>query len=479
MSSPQSSSPQSYISALTADLDRHAPRIDINPEQVKILNEPTEFFQTLKAKIQGAKKRIYLSTLYIGRFEHELLSTIRTTLQQSSSAFRVSILTDALRGTREAPDSSSASLLASLVAEFPDQVEVRMYHTPNLTGIRKALIPKRINEGWGLQHIKLYGIDDEVILSGANLSNDYFTNRQDRYHIFSSKSVTDYFAKIHNAVGNISFLLQPSNVASGFNLAWLASNGIPNPLDAPIAYTRAATSLLAPLVQPELSQPSPKTNTSLYPLFCHPPSINTELPAITTLLSRRIQSYTFTAGYFNPHPIVASSLLKVSSTPTFASGVILTASPYANGFFGSKGISGMLPAAYSHLSLRFLQAAREKHIQLREWKRGFVGQEGGWTYHSKGIWVTFPGKTVEPVGPSATLIGSSNYTTRSYKLDLEVGAVVVTSDERLMQCWKMEEDMLKKPSKLVDERELASMERKASWKVRIAIWIVKLVGGSL
>lgn len=42
-----------------------------------------------------------------------------------------------------------------------------MYHTPNLTGLRKAILPKRINEGWGLQHMKLYGMDDEIIMSGC------------------------------------------------------------------------------------------------------------------------------------------------------------------------------------------------------------------------------------------------------------------------------------------------------------------------
>jgi CDP-diacylglycerol---glycerol-3-phosphate 3-phosphatidyltransferase len=79
----------------------------------------------------------------------------------------VSILTDALRGTRETPEPSCASLLAPLIAEFGERrVEIRMFHTPNLTGIRKAIIPRRINEGWGLQHMKLYGIDDELILSG-------------------------------------------------------------------------------------------------------------------------------------------------------------------------------------------------------------------------------------------------------------------------------------------------------------------------
>lgn len=469
----------SYLSALTTDLDRLAPRIDINAEQIEIIDGPKEFYETLKSKIQKAKKRIYLSTLYIGKTEHELISTIQQALQRNGPDLKVSILTDALRGTREAPEPSCASLLASLVREFPDQVEIRMYHTPNLTGFRKASIPKRINEGWGLQHIKLYGIDDEIILSGANLSNDYFSNRQDRYHVFKSTRVTDYFATIHHAVCKLSFLLQPSGSPSGFELQWPSENPAPNPLNNPKAYIQAATSLLRPLASPKPAPPS-KTSTSLYPLLAHPPTINTELPALTTLLSRPIKSYTFTAGYFNPHPTITTSLLAASSPPNSASGTIITASPYANGFFGSKGISGMLPAAYSHLSLRFLQAARGKNIQLREWQRGIVGQPNGWTYHAKGLWTSLPPQNHETAaGPSATVIGSSNYTTRSYGLDLEVGAIVVTSDEALMRKWKREEEMLAAPSRQVGEEELGSKERRASWKVRGAMWLVKVLGGAL
>ena len=85
----------------------------------------------------------------------------------ASPDLKVSFLTDALRGTREAPEPSCASLLASLVVEFgPERVEVRMFHTPNLVGIKKKAVPRRINEGWGLQHIKLYGFDDELLMSG-------------------------------------------------------------------------------------------------------------------------------------------------------------------------------------------------------------------------------------------------------------------------------------------------------------------------
>lgn len=41
-----------------------------------------------------------------------------------------------------------------------------MFHTPNLNGWKKKYMPKRLNEGWGLQHMKLYGFDDEIMLSG-------------------------------------------------------------------------------------------------------------------------------------------------------------------------------------------------------------------------------------------------------------------------------------------------------------------------
>ncbi|KAL9135296.1 MAG: hypothetical protein Q9175_003518 [Cornicularia normoerica] len=487
-----------------SDLDRLGPRIDINADQIEILDGPTEFYERLRSKIRRAKRIIYLSTLYIGKTEHELISAIRDALIQNGTELKVSILTDALRGTREAPNPSCASLLASLVDEFPDRVEVRMYHTPNLTGLRKVLIPKRINEGWGLQHIKLYGIDDELILSGANLSNDYFTNRQDRYHVFSSKRVADYFARIHDAVCSISFLLQPRDNPSKFILEWPTSNPAPSPLEAPKGYIEAATSLLIPFMKAASSQPPPTTSTSVYPVMCHPPTINTELPVFTALLARRIGAYTFTAGYFNPHPVITSSLLAASSLPNSAPGSILTASPYANGFFGSKGISGLLPAAYTHLSLRFLQAACGKNIQLREWQRGIVGQQDGWTYHAKGLWVTLPADLQRetapntsnktsldpstdlerdysntPAGPSVTLIGSSNYTTRSYGLDLEVGAMVVTKDEGLMQKLKREEELLMSHTNLVKEDDLETKERKAGWKVRIAMWLVKVLGGAL
>ena len=508
----------STIAGIMTELDRLAPRIDIRADQVTILEGPSDFYETLKKKIRGAKRRIYLSTLYIGRSEHELISNIRHALAQNNN-LKVSILTDALRGTRESPNPSCASLVAPLAAEFPNQVEVRMYHTPNLTGLRKRFIPKRINEGWGLQHMKLYGIDDELILSGANLSNDYFTNRQDRYHVFASKRVSDYFARIHDTMCTVSFLLKYRDPSTSYELVWPKSNAAPSPLDDPKGYTKATTNLFNSFITPTFSSnpQSPTQNTSLYPVLTLPHSLNTELPVLQCLLSTvlpRGSSYVFTAGYFNPHPAITASLLACSARSTANTtepqktasaiivGTVVTASPWANGFYGSKGVSGLLPPAYTLLSRRFLQATTEVApgaIELREWRRGTVGTPGGWTYHAKGLWLTLPSTTPDssPLaqtvptdkqtdstatqisGPSVTIIGSSNYTTRSYSLDTEAGAIIVTRDADLQERFRKEEEGLLRYSKAVTENDLRGGERRVGIGVRIAMWIVRVVGGSL
>ena len=407
-----------------------------------------------------------------------------------NQTLKVSFLTDALRGTREDPQPSCASLLAALVTEFgPERVEVAMFHTPNLTGIRKAVLPKRINEGWGLQHMKLYGVDDELIMSGANLSNDYFTNRQDRYHVFSSKEITDYFKRIHDAVCSISFQLKPKDhLPGGFALEWPQNRSCPSPLDDPKGYGSYATRLLNPLIQPATApiNTQPHTDTTVYPLFQFTPlfkprDTSTELPALRTVLHSLSQPslahsrWTFTAGYFNMTPEIR--ILLLASSPSSAT--VLAASPWANGFYGSSGVSGMLPAAYTLLSRRFLDAVADAglgtRIALKEWRRGTVNEPGGWTYHAKGLWVTLPGESQ----PSVSLVGSSNYTKRSYALDLEANCLIVTRDEGLMRRLGEEERWLQEWATEMQRDDYARTERRVGLHVRIAMAIVTLVGGAL
>ena len=41
-----------------------------------------------------------------------------------------------------------------------------------------------MSEVIGVSHLKAYVFDDDVLISGANLSTTYFTKRQDRYYLF-------------------------------------------------------------------------------------------------------------------------------------------------------------------------------------------------------------------------------------------------------------------------------------------------------
>ncbi|KAK8136085.1 hypothetical protein PG984_004025 [Apiospora sp. TS-2023a] len=491
---PAGSSPGSagMLAPFVNELDKIAPSFRIHGSQIQVIRTPSDFYETLKAKIRSAKTRVFLSTLYIGKSEKELITTLQEALR-ANPKLTVSILTDALRGTREAPNPSCASLLAPLITEFgPERVEIRMYHTPNLTGLRKRYVPKRINEGWGLQHMKLYGVDDEIILSGANLSSDYFTNRQDRYHLISSREITEYFARLYAGVTSLSFRVEPSKEAAGFTLQWPSTNAAPSPLEKPDQFVAKATKVVNSLIPPQQKTTQPigskdgqTYDTTIFMLAqlsqLLKPDTSTELPAITHVLQTLSapqyagSSWTFTAGYFNPAPSLTQLLMSSASTNC----TVITASPQANGFYGSKGVSGMLPDAYTYLARRFLMAIkqqkRESAIILKEWRKGTVGEPEGWTYHAKGLWVTLPKES----SPSMTVVGSSNYTKRSYSLDLEAGALVVTENDDLKKRLADEQKWLQEYAAPVTIDDLAKMERRVSFKVRMAMWFVQLVGGAL
>ena len=325
------------------------------------------------------------------------------------------------------------------------------------------------------------------------MSNDYFTNRQDRYHVFSSKAITDYFHKIHHTVCQLSYVITPiPYIEEGYAIEWPEANLAASPIFHPKEYLQKTGKILTEVIKPTTLPPTTTSstltpNTTVYPISQLTPLLipdtSTELPAITSILETLASptyansSWTFTAGYFNPHPSLTALLLSTASK----NNTVITASPQANGFFGSKGISGLLPAAYTLLSRRFIEAAhkagRSEDITLREWRKGTVGEPGGWTYHAKGLWIALNGEK----NPSISVVGSSNYTKRSYSLDLEVGSVIVTRDEGLMKALGEEKDALGsfENTKVMTADDFARSERRVGITVRIAMWIVGKVGGAL
>ena len=62
------------LASITSELDKISPRFDVSADCIEIIRSPTEFYETLKAKISNAQRRVYLSTLYVGKSEEELVS---------------------------------------------------------------------------------------------------------------------------------------------------------------------------------------------------------------------------------------------------------------------------------------------------------------------------------------------------------------------------------------------------------------------
>lgn len=79
---------------------------------------------------------------------------------------QIRLLLDFNRSTRPGPDST-ARILLPLLRDFPDRIEVSLFRSPKLKGLMAKLVPPRFNEGWGTWHPKIYGIDEEVMLSGC------------------------------------------------------------------------------------------------------------------------------------------------------------------------------------------------------------------------------------------------------------------------------------------------------------------------
>jgi CDP-diacylglycerol--glycerol-3-phosphate 3-phosphatidyltransferase len=325
------------------------------------------------------------------------------------------------------------------------------------------------------------------------LSTDYFTNRQDRYHVFDSREITAYYFRLQQTISRFSFRILPSDAPAGYQAVWPDENAAPNPLRDPKAFVAHTNKALHGLVNPppptrpisrlEAGSASPNTRVYLVTQTSQllDPDTSTELPALTAILSvlgrpeYNLSSWVFTAGYFNPDPSLTQRLLDTASSR----GTVITAHPAANGFYKSKGVSGMLPDAYTHLARRFLRgvhcAGRNSAVSLREWRRGTVNQSDGWSYHAKGFWVTMPGDN----DPSLTIVGSSNYTKRSYSLDLEAGAIIVTRDEGLKRRLGDEQRRLQDHTTLTSCDDLATTERRTGLNVRFAMWLVGALGGAL
>jgi len=427
----------------------------VRASSVGVLHTPTQFYERILAGIRGAEKRVVLCSLYLGTGELER-KVVEELHQRHSAvdALRSTVLLDASRGTRESRDgTSSATMLAPVAGAFPSAADVRLFHTPLLRGMLKRLLPPRANEVVGVQHMKFFIFDDDVLCSGANMSTDYFTNRQDRYvTVEGEASFADYCADLVNCVGSFSYrLLAPcegsqhgsKGIEGGYSLA--LPEGCPSPSAEHGKFAEFAKGKLAALKasmgerqsteavdvagivekanggnREDVAWITPSLEMQMF-------GLDEDKEMLLQLLKRLNTGHWFLAtAYFNVSETVTKAIARSA-----AAWSVLTASPKANGFFGAKGLAGYIPDMYRSNEVEFLrlvdyeQEEEDGRTTLHEYERE------GWTFHGKGLW-WYP-MTASAYRPVLTVFGSSNFGKRSYARDIEAQLTLVTANQSLQQ----------------------------------------------
>ncbi|KAK4446372.1 hypothetical protein QBC34DRAFT_411591 [Podospora aff. communis PSN243] len=489
-------------------IDDSLPRFEVASSKIDILNHPSEFLDALLAGVASARSRIFLCSLYIGTDVPVLVSALRTALRTQPN-LTLCVLLDRLRCTRPGPESdgttrTTARMLLPLLREFgPERVVLRFYHTPSFRGLWKWLVPSRLNEGFGLQHIKLCGFDDQVIVTGANLSSEYFTNRQDRYYRFSdSPSLVQYLDALATTLGGFSYSMIQTFDAQEPTFDWPNTNYTLLPLEQSDETTirEAAHRHLMPVIwncktREKGTRGKTTADTVVYPLAQFTPLLgrlgthdshrSTHEWAVTHLLGfilAHCATWTLSTPYLALTPGLRRWLTGNQIRPTSRpqTGTVIAAAPEAMSFYGAKGLARYIPRAFSE-EFRKLQRLIDLNApsttpSLLQWRRGIAHAKNGWTFHAKGWWIG--GVCDEKDDLSMTSIGSSNYGERSLNLDLELDLLIVTRDPELKRRIHGEERKILKYGQSVGRAGQGKRGKSPGHMLEgVVVWVLMLVIG--
>ena len=332
----------------------------------------------------------------------------------------------------------------------------------------------------GVFHIKLYIIDDEVILSGANLSEEYFNDRHDRYlHIIKGgNGLVDWYAEL------VDVLCEHSNKYQGVN----------NVLDDSVKPSQDLIAAVKQLLHSPKSDAG-KTDTlddmdessivaMACPTFQAPRHYGVDYRSDTQVLVdllRDTQNYQndkpvtlrLSSAYLNPTDTLQSAWRSLQSLHCLTAGYV------SHGFrpkkkAGNKGMT-WIPAVFD---------AFARHVSLKGAHVWYYTRDG-WTYHAKGLWISaamklYDSSQKENNKKDAHFIdeedllcvthGSGNFGERSQRLDMESNLfLVLPPGSPLIRQHKEEWDSLCDFVVPADQTESLPLQ----WYIRLILPMIK------
>ncbi|XP_026724894.1 CDP-diacylglycerol--glycerol-3-phosphate 3-phosphatidyltransferase, mitochondrial [Trichoplusia ni] len=411
-----------------------APCFPVHASTVNIINDPKKFYDTLCERFRNANRRISVASLYLGTgpMERTLVDITSRNLEKHKD-LTFKILLDHQRGTRG--EKNSVTMLQEIINDYHNtKCSVNLYQTPRLHGSWSKALPARYNELIGLQHMKIYIADDSVLLSGANCSNDYFEQRQDRYVEILDADLANFYSELIDEVSNYSKCCGPNGVEERkkYGSKELILHEMRHKINELISRWKEKQLEKLGSIHDTNEE---KKDTWIFPLIQMGEFGITQDEEVTSRILASVPQDShlqLATGYFNLTDNYAETLLKECK----ANISLLMAHPNANGFLGASGPAGGIPHAYSLIARKFWQRVQDykqtNRVEMLEYERP------GWTFHAKGLWYYPPGSGL----PWATIVGSANLGERSVKRDLEAQAAIFTVSSDLQKKLREESQLL-------------------------------------
>eukprot|EP00915_Cephaloidophora_sp_WS-2016_P006327 GHVH01008353.1.p1 GENE.GHVH01008353.1~~GHVH01008353.1.p1 ORF type:complete len:448 (+),score=44.35 GHVH01008353.1:462-1805(+) len=326
------------------------------------------------------------------------------------------------------------SPLGRLVASDHPNVKVtlcrvELYSRTKFIQKIQLIMPRVLRTALGTFHPKVQVVDDTVLLTGANLGEDYFTDRKDRCLMVESPSLADSLCRWSDFVSRPDW-------SSPFvmNEVFISSRVIH---ESQRLLKRQETEEQRQL---RISEHEDKDYQAVVlPRLSHWSKQTADTDGCDVIhgdaqISRTITRYglptLFATSYFNPN----KSLLKMLAGRSegmngeelnalgYGKSLMVTSSRECNSF--NRGYKSIIPQLYESI------ASNIDWTQLPYWKFLEYNSRGPGSFHAKGLWwLPTPSPAGSPQSPKAiTDVGSSNYGNRSEGRDLEMNFLLKTRD---------------------------------------------------
>ncbi|MCK8094080.1 CDP-diacylglycerol--serine O-phosphatidyltransferase [Pseudoalteromonas sp. 1CM17D] len=408
------------------------PAFGLTSKDVNVLTNAQEYRTQLLRLISNAKKRIYITALYLQDDEagREILEALHR-VSLANPNLEIKVLVDFHRAQRGLIGAKKSDGNASLYCDYLEKFK---------SNVQVYGVPVKAKELFGVLHLKGFVVDDTLLYSGASLNNVYLQYneryRLDRYFLVDQASLCD-------------------SVVDFIESKLIGSQAVPRidtrPLKRLIDFKFEQKQLMRELKSASYANPTTHNTDPLgVRLFLGLGRRNNSLNRlIKNLFDTTEQELVLYTPYFNfPAPLMRSlrRLLKQGKQVT-----IVVGDKTANDFYlpPSEPFSkiGALPYLYETILHKFVKSQKlhidNGNLNVYLWKH-----ESN-SFHLKGICAD----------RQRHLLSGHNLNPRAWGLDIENGILIEDPQQSIMQAIDNEkQEILKHCRRLTGPNDLETVE---------------------